>query len=351
MGVRLLSRVLCVLGLFSFAAVAAPLPPKSLSVTVIKVEIGEPEANDQEGAPIENVRVFAPSATVHFPVANEDLERLNLRIQPILDLGGDQKLELPWINASWLIDYLNRIPSREQVNVIRTENGSWAKAIPLGLYVDADTEKMTVAYQFLEWRLSQNHIGNPDAAVVQFSLDEIQDRVLTRAPKLQLPTKWQDQSFFVNHMGDKLIRVVVLGFEGAPNNGHKPGPLAPYIPSYQNKDHSAIVMVRSQLENMDKREVAIFRMPVGLLRTVSQVDLPSLSQNSPTIEQSLAWLSVAQIGNYRFDGMQDTPDERFQELKRDSDLHFAMSSQFDLTPDTCRDLIVREATKKSEPAE
>lgn len=347
MGVRLL---LLGIGLGSLAAHAVPqIPPKSLPVTIVKTEIAIPNSVNSEGAPIENVRAFAPTATVHFPVAPQDLERFNLRIQPVLEMG-EEKVELPWMSASSIIDYVNRIPTNAQVNVIQTEDGAWAKAVPLGLVVDLATEKMTAAYQFLEWRLSQNNMGNPDAAVVQIPIDQVGDRVLTRAPKLQLPEKWQDQQFFLNFTGDKLIRVVVLAFEGAPNNGHQPGPLAPYIPSYKNRDHSAIVMVRSQLENMDKREVGIFRIPVGLIRTVSKVDLEAIAPRTPTIDQSVAWLRVAQIGNYKFDGMQDSVEERFLELKADAAKHFATAAEFDLTPE-CSALIVRANEQKDEAAQ
>jgi len=324
---------------------AIEIVPNSLPVTLVQRSYPPPQAVDAEGAPIELVTTKTSSAILYTQIAPADLERFNVRVKPVVvpDSKQDEaRLELDWTEGKYFTDFLVRTGNKQNTLLIELEDGTWAKTTSMGIHVDATSLNMYVPFRVVELLGNAQKNANLEVSIINVPLSEIANRILTRSSLLTLPHSFASQSFGVNFTAGRVIPVVVVAFEAGHRSGHPPGPLAPFIPGFQNGGHSALVVLKSDLVDSHIRSLAVMRIPVSALRTL----LPAVQKKAdatvlPATEIK-DWFSSFTIASFGFTGQEADAAERYQDLRTHAERHFPVADRFELTPAECRDLIVRK---------
>lgn len=299
-----------------------------LPIGVVGRHIGIPRAKNAEGAPIENVVDYHFPAVLRFEVPGTKNSAGHYHVRPYtsFDLGGgEERLNFAWGTEEGILAYFKRFPTAEQVALLRMEDGTWAITLHQQLMVDRSREKLYVRYDVVEFQSSQ-HIAGVDIVHLEVPLEEIPDRVFT-APAIEtLPQNWRAQRYYVNFTPGLAIPVTVIGFEPAHSEEFNKGPLTRFLPGFENKAHSALVVFDAELVDPEIQWVRLLRVPVKALRRASHAG--EAIQSPLTNASFQRWLEIFTLRDLAVTC--ESAEARYQTVKAQVENQYVVARSFNL---------------------
>lgn len=311
--------------------------PRALPVQVLYRQVGLPLETPEGLKESVQTNVFTAQLNTNAEKGSSRTGQLELKPSLVYDVGeGPVEKELHWMKASPFQDFVQRIPKDGETLLIEMEDGTWTRAIAMGLYVDFLTEKIYVPFKVYEMMDPHQGAGTFDFTFIEVPIEELGDRVLTSSSLLDVGAQ---KNYFINGPHGKVIEIEILGFEAGKDNEKPAGPLANFIPGFRNKSHSAIAVLKSELESTGARSVELYRIPVPLLRMATKAKRELLPRAE--MGEAAQWLFSLHLRDIPLPEALSVEDRRLIVMADAHQLH-PLASQFDLNPQSCRALIVRE---------